>query len=43
MVLDGLGSFGIDVGCHDDLGLRMLVGQGTHFTDRDGFKTVWPW
>jgi hypothetical protein len=36
MVLDGLGSFGIDVACHDDLGLRMLVGQGIHFTDCDG-------
>src|ERR1700739_3634021 len=36
MMLDCFGSFGIDVGGDDDLGLRMLVGQGIHFTDCDG-------
>src|SRR6476620_803124 len=36
MVLDGLGSFGINVGGDDDLCLRVLIGQCIHFTDCDG-------
>ncbi len=31
MVLDGFGSFGINVGCDDDLSGWVLVGQGIHF------------
>lgn len=37
MVLDGLGSFGVNVCCNDDGGDAVLVGEGIHFIDCDGF------